>query len=195
MESIKCVAVGDGAVGKTCMLISYSTDVFPIEYVPTVFDNYHANVMMDGTPISLSLWDTAGQEDYDRLRPLSYPGTDVFIICYSTTSSTSLNNVLNKWLPEIRSHCPSTPFILVGTKSDVRTSKHDLEKARRAGRAFSFVDLDVAEKKGAELGATAVMECSAKTQMGLKTVFDMAIKTAMADRKQPKKKRNKCSLF
>jgi len=177
------------------MLISYCTDVFPIEYVPTVFDNYHACVMVDGKPISLGLWDTAGQEDYDRLRPLSYPSTDVFIVCYSTTSRTSLKNVLDKWLPEIRSHCPSTPFILVGTKSDVRTSKHYQEKARKAGRSYSFVDMSVAEQEGAKFGASAVLECSAKTQAGLKDVFDKAINTALNARKHTPKKRNKCSLF
>lgn len=95
-RTIKCVVVGDGATGKTCMLISFSTNTFPSEYIPTVFENYTANVLFEGEPIYLGLWDTSGQEDYDRLRPLSYSGADVFLICFSVDNRNSFLNVKQK---------------------------------------------------------------------------------------------------
>jgi len=191
MQNIKCVVVGDGAVGKTCLLISYTTNAFPGEYIPTVFDNYSANVMVDGKPINLGLWDTAGQEDYDRLRPLSYPQTDVFLVCFSVISNSSFENVKTKWVPEIQHHAPNVPILLVGTKSDLR--KDDDTATRLASRGQSMVNVDQAGAMAKEIGAVKFLECSALTQEGLKQVFDDAIRAAMS--KPAKTNRKGCDML
>ncbi|CAN1229663.1 Rac-like GTP-binding protein 7 [Linum grandiflorum] len=198
---IKCVTVGDGAVGKTCMLISYTSNTFPTvnpmflylflgqDYVPTVFDNFSANVVVDGSTVNLGLWDTAGQEDYNRLRPLSYRGADVFLLAFSLISRASYENIHKKWIPELRHYAPNVPIVLVGTKLDLRDDKQ------------YFIDhpgaTTITTAQGEELrkmvGAVAYIECSSKTQQNVKMVFDGAIKIALRPpkpKKKPRKQRN-----
>ena len=194
MQNIKCVVVGDGAVGKTCMLISYTTNAFPDEYIPTVFDNYSANVMVDSKPINIGLWDTAGQEDYDRLRPLSYPQTDVFLICFSLVSPASFENVKNKWFPEISHHAPGVPFILVGTKHDLRDDKET--KLRLQQKRLEPITTEQGQQLCDELGGKQYLECSALTQKNLKMVFDQSIRVVIEGAKnKTKKKGKKCVLI
>jgi len=183
MQSIKCVVVGDGAVGKTSILISYTQNAFSHDHVPTVFDNYSCNVMVNGKVYSLGLWDTAGQEDYDRLRPLSYPQTDVFLVLYSIISPTSFDNVRSKWGPEIGHHAPGVPALLVGTKADLR---NDVDVANAlVQRGLKMISSDEGAQRAKELGFLGHYECSAMTQDGLKTVFDEAINAAIK-RQNPK---------
>eukprot|EP00056_Hartaetosiga_gracilis_P008903 m.127856 g.127856 ORF g.127856 m.127856 type:complete len:192 (+) comp13014_c7_seq10:441-1016(+) len=183
MQTIKCVVVGDGAVGKTCLLISYTTNKFPSEYVPTVFDNYAVTVMIGGEPYTLGLFDTAGQEDYDRLRPLSYPQTDVFLVCFSVVSTSSYENVKEKWVPEIQHHCPKTPFLLVGTQVDLRDDDATMQKLQKSKQ--KPISMETGEKLARETRAVKYVECSALTQKGLKNVFDEAILAALEPPAEP----------
>ena len=138
-----------------------------------VFDNYAVTVMIGEDPYTLGLFDTAGQEDYDRLRPLSYPQTDVFLVCFSVTSPASFENVREKWFPEVHHHCPGVPCLIVGTQIDLRDDPAVVEKlARQKQRPIT---VEMGERLARELGAVKYVECSALTQKGLKNVFDEAI--------------------
>jgi len=172
MQAIKCVVVGDGAVGKTCMLMSFSNNTFPQEYVPTVFDNYNTAIMVDDTPYNLGLWDTAGQEEYDRLRALCYPQTDVFLMCFSIISPSSFENIKIRWYPELQHHCPGTPCLLVGTKLDLREDSAINEGLRNQG--LFPITKEQGDSLCKELICSGYVECSALTQKGLKQVFDEA---------------------
>lgn len=125
LQHIKLVVIGNGAVGKTCSLITYTTGSFPggdpsltIEYIPMVFDNYSAHVTIGDQVVSLDLWDTGGRSDeyYDRLLPLSFPLTDIFLIMFDVMNATSFLSVEERWYPLMRKHCPTTSFILFGNK-------------------------------------------------------------------------------
>lgn len=165
MWGLKCVIVGDDTVGKTCLLVSYTTNEFPTDYVPRVADNYSVDVIVnDNKSIRVGMWDTVGHEDYDRVRPLSYPQTDIFLVCFSIISRSSFESVKTKWVPEIQHYMPYTPFLIVGTKLDLRNdSEYDAENPINCGEGVRLA---------MQLDAKAYVECSALTQEGLKDVVN-----------------------
>ncbi|KJE97108.1 rho GTPase [Capsaspora owczarzaki ATCC 30864] len=150
-----------------------------------VFDNYSANVMCDGRPVNLSLWDTAGQEDYDRLRPLSYPQTDVFLVCFSVISRSSFENIAAKWVPELNHHAPGTILVLVGTKGDLRDDTDT--RARLAARGTSVVSIAEAQAMARSVGANAYVEVSALTQANVKQLFDQVIRATLSPTRSKRK--------
>jgi len=192
-QDVKIMVVGDSNVGKTCMLISYTTNSFPGEYVPTVFDNYTANAIVEGHAVNLGLWDTAGSAEYNSLRPLSYPGTDVFIICFSLCDPETYDSVKNKWLKEIEEFNTKTPYILVGTKLDLRDNQDTIESLKE--RNQSPITTDKGNALAKEIQAFKYLECSALTQKNLPNVFEEAVKAvfdSVQNTKDPKSKKEKC---
>lgn len=184
--------IGDGSTGKTCLLITYTTNAFPEEYVPTVFDNYLAKVSLDGVEHQLHLWDTAGQDDYDRLRPLAYPQTDCFVVLFSVDNPGSLHNVEHKWYPEITRYQPEVPFVLVGNKQDLR---HEPGTMKRLGEMKeSPVTYDQGKTLAEKLGAAAYVDCSAKTKVGVSEVFDNVVSAILDSVEQRAKIEKGCVI-
>jgi len=169
-QRIKLVVVGDGAVGKTSLLISFATDKFPDKYVPTVFENYTAQMKLKDQSILLHLWDTAGQEEYDRLRPLSYPGADVVLLCFSLVHKPSYEAIRIKWFPEIRHYIPNVPYMLVGTKLDLRE-----ELSKNPSDEYDLVSTELGQAMCDEIKAIKYIEASAKTKQNLDTIFHEAV--------------------
>eukprot|EP01137_Pigoraptor_chileana_P014425 Opistho-2@69031 len=191
----KIVIIGDGACGKTCLLVVFKNGGWSEElarYVPTVFDNFVASLDVNGHSMDLLLWDTAGQDDYDRLRQLSYPDTDVVLVCYSVENPTSYTNVSEKWLPELQTFIPAVPRILVALKSDLRTDADVLARLKAENQEM------ITEAQGKELSSTisavGFVECSSLLNENVTTVFHRAAMSTLGGTTTKKKKKG-CALL
>eukprot|EP00047_Mylnosiga_fluctuans_P002945 m.226698 g.226698 ORF g.226698 m.226698 type:complete len:191 (-) comp11460_c0_seq1:180-752(-) len=174
----KLVVIGDGACGKTCLLIVFAHNEFPENYVPTVFENYVATLEVDGRKVELALWDTAGQEDYAHIRPLSYQDSHVFLVCFSVDNRDSFDNVQAKWIPEMRNFCPKVPYVLVGCKSDLRDDPDVVKKLRE--KNVTVVSAEEGRQLADRIQAYAYVECSAKTRSNVHQVFDSAVRASFS---------------
>ncbi|KAH6672010.1 Rho GTPase Rho1 [Halenospora varia] len=174
---LKLVIVGDTDTGKSPLLIVFCKGIFPKVYVPTVFANYAADVEIDGKYIELALWDTSGFDDYDRLRPLSYPETHVVMICFKIDWPDSLDNVQEKWISEVWHYCQSIPIILVGLRKDLRNDPSTIKELALIGQ--HVVTYEEGKEVGRKIGAYKYLECSANTNQGVREVFEHATRAAL----------------
>ncbi|KAM0703651.1 hypothetical protein Q7P35_009590 [Cladosporium inversicolor] len=173
----KLVIIGDGACGKTSLLSVFTLGYFPTRYVPTVFENYVTDCRVDGKSVQLALWDTAGQEDYERLRPLAYSQAHVILIAFSVSSPDSLQNITTKWHPEVLERCPGVPIILVGLKKDLRDDPVAQEEMRK--RSEKFLTAEEGEDVRKRIGAKKYLECSSLTGEGVDDVFEAATRQSL----------------
>lgn len=164
----KLVIVGDGTCGKTSLLFAFTRDEFYEAYVPTIFETSIVDMeIRPGKVIALSLWDTAGQEAYARLRPLSYTDTHVILICFAMDSRDSFNNVRDTWCPEVRHYCPKASLLLIGCKNDLASAPGN-----------DCISQEEVEKLANSIGATRHFLCSAKTRENVTEVFETAASLA-----------------
>lgn len=165
----KIVIVGDGACGKTSLLYVFTLGEFPTEYHPTVFENYVTDCRIDGKSVQLALWDTAGQEEYERLRPLSYANSHVILIGFAIDQPDSLVSAKTKWVQEVRRYCSDTPYLLLGLKKDLRTDSI----------SNKFVQSNQGQQAADQMQAKTYMESSALTGEGVDDIFEFATRTSL----------------
>ncbi|KAJ1720941.1 RHO4 protein [Coemansia erecta] len=195
VEQRKIVVVGDGASGKTCLLRTFHDKQFPADdsYIPTVFDVSITDMTYNNRQIELALWDTAGQEDYDRLRIMSYPGAHIVLLCFSVDSIESLENAHEKWMPEIKNHAASAKVLLVALKTDLRTERSAVEHMRRVYQRGLL-----SREEGEEMARylrIPYAECAAKIEVGVGHVFETAIGLVESSREEVVEDKSCCVIL
>ncbi|TWW72198.1 rho-related GTP-binding protein RhoV-like [Takifugu flavidus] len=191
-EELSCMLVGDGAVGKTSMVISYIFNGYNSDYRQTAFDVFTGLVHVNGVPTRIKLIDSAGQEEFGHLRSLCYAHVDVFILCFSLVNPVSFQNIASKWILQIRGGNRTAPIILVGTQSDLCQNVDIL--ILLAQRGTKPVTESQARRLARRIRASDYLECSALTQHNLKDVFDSAVSAAIK-RKEVGKNCKKLSML
>nr|XP_028565132.1 rho-related GTP-binding protein RhoF isoform X2 [Podarcis muralis]XP_028565133.1 rho-related GTP-binding protein RhoF isoform X2 [Podarcis muralis] len=166
-----------------------------LQYAPSVFEKYTTSITLGKKEVLLHLYDTAGQEDYDRLRPLSYQSTNVVLICYDVMNPTSFDNVLIKWSHEVNHFCRGIPIVLVGCKTDLRKDKEHLRKLRSAQQEpITYIQGEEACRR---MNADIYLECSAKFRENVEDVFRETANIALNAIKKAKRqtKSRPCAIL
>lgn len=161
----KILCVGDTSSGKTSLLMRQSEGKFN-QWGPTdSFSNFLCNVQLPGKSVELAFYDTNGSDRYDPWRRLSYPGTDIVLLCFSISEPETLMNAEDKWIPEIRANLGDVPIFLVGTMSDTRTDKSSTDRS-------NIITVATGEAFARRIGALRYNETSAVSGEGVKELFE-----------------------
>lgn len=191
----KLVLLGDGACGKTSLLNVFTRGYFPTVYEPTVFENYVHDIFVDGTHIELSLWDTAGQEEFDRLRSLSYDDTHAIMLCFSVDSKDSLENIESKWVGEIAENCAGVKLVLVALKCDLREQNEDAEEGGQQKEKKDMINYEQGLSCAKRINALRYLECSAMRNRGVNEAFSEAARVALSVKPNGGKEDGKCNVM
>ena len=188
----KLVIVGDTACGKTCLLNVIARGKFIEGYVPRIVEPSCPIIEIDSKRIRMSFSDTIGDSDpvCVKTRPIQYPYTDVILMCFSIDSPDNFENIPEKWTPEVRQYCPNVPIILVGNKTDLRND--DETKRELAKMKQEPVKAENGRCMAESIKAFAYLECSAKTNEGVREVFETAARAAL---QFGKKKKLRCLIL
>ncbi|KAK7104080.1 hypothetical protein V1264_018853 [Littorina saxatilis] len=164
-------------VGKTCLAKRLASHGFSTVYNPTMFDNYAATTTIDGKSFVLGLFDTAGQEEFDRLRTLAYVNCDVFLVCFSVMRPDSVKHAHDSWIREVRSHAPNVPCVLVGTHIDMRDDPSRSRGERKTSVSAHAQCVSTKEGMAAanKMGADSYVECSSLTEAGIIRLKEAAV--------------------
>lgn len=159
-----------------------------------MFENYVHDIFIDGQSVQLSLWDTAGQEEFDRLRSLSYSDTHCIMLCFSIDSPDSLENVQTRWVGEIADNCEGVKLVLVACKCDLRSNEDtDVEQPNHEDDSFNpynpnanpyqqqrrLISYEEGLAVAKKVGALRYLECSAKKNRGVNEAFSEAARCAL----------------
>lgn len=181
-EVLNIVVVGDGTVGKTCLLHAYTDESFTNFYTPTIYDKESIEMVLDGLRHTITLHDTAGQEDYDRIRQQFYKKAQCFLLCYSIDNRVTFENIKAKWIPELSATENKVPIVLIATKIDLR--RHiDTEVSTTEG-----------EKLARKINANCFVECSAKNGINVKLAIEEAVRACIYGVPMPEPDEQCCGL-
>eukprot|EP00924_Labyrinthula_sp_SR-Ha-C_P004473 snap_masked-scaffold_1-processed-gene-1.28-mRNA-1 protein AED:0.32 eAED:0.32 QI:0/-1/0/1/-1/1/1/0/194 len=174
MKYYKFVAIGDGGAGKTSLLNCYTQGTFDPLHIPTTFGNTDTSITLNNQSFFVALFDTAGQEEYDSVRHLSYSQTDLFLLCFSVVNDKSFENLKTVWIPEIRHHAPNTPFLVVGCKEDLRENSFGKEGVQSS---------EWYQQEAKNFGAIDYIECSSKAMSNISYVFELGLERVLSYQK------------